>query len=539
MNMKKTFFQTILFSFSFAVIFSVATAVIFAQNSDKLLTLNGQVWDDAAKEFSLSPVELNPSKTAIVVIDMWNYHWCMTVSERVSAMVPRMNAVLNVARQQGIQVIWNPSDVVTMYAGYPQYERAVAVNHQAVPNKRKDISVKFTARVGSCMCGSGLPCKVNYGWDGMNPDLVIGENDLFSSSDSEIYSLLNERGITDIIYMGVHTNMCVFGKPGALSKMWKAGFRCLLARDLNDAFTNYNHATGYTPDNGTTEINENLQKGGVPCINMGEEFHKLGLLKFDTPVDYVRFTSWGTQDRPYFFDKISTVTLTATWLDKSEIRYTTDGSEPNIQSTLYTKPLTIEQTQKLRAAAFRDGKRVSLFSEAYYVKLPEKLPPQPDVYLEDLNYIPNEYIKKVNFFLWHPVKSKSFEGKSLRVRGKTYQHGLGFRAPSSVQYEIKPEYKRFVALAGVDDNILSQHNGRFLAMHSSVVFKVFIDGKLAAESPVMRISQEAWRFDVEIPQGSRRINISCTDAGSRNILDYGNWIDAGFIVEQKTTENQN
>jgi hypothetical protein len=231
--------------------------------------------------------------------------------------------------------------------------------------------------------------------------------------------------------------------------------------------------------------------------------------------------------------------LTATWLDGTEIHYTTDGSEPNFQSTLYNKPLEITQTQMFRAAAFRDGKRVSLLSEAYYVKLPEKLPPQPDIYLDDLSYIPNDYTKYSKgayACLWHPQKGKSFEGKPLRVRGKTYQHGLGFRAPSSVQYELKPEYKRFVALAGVDENLLSQHNGRFLAMHSSVVFKIFIDGKLAAESPVMRISQEAWRFNIEIPQGSRRINISCTDAGTRNIIDYGNWLDAGFVVETKTKE---
>jgi nicotinamidase-related amidase len=490
-----------------------------------------QKYDSVAGEIVSERMELNPSKTAIIVIDMWNYHWCMTASERVAAMVPRMNAVLDVARKQGMQVIWNPSDVVTAYAGYPQYEKAIAVAHQKAPDRREDISVKFTAHVGSCMCGPGLTCKGNYGWDGMNPDLTIGENDLFSSSTDEIYSLLAARGITDIIYMGVHTNMCVFGKPGALSKMWKAGFRCFLARDLNDAFTHYDPVAGYTPDSGTAEINENLQKGGVPCINMGEEFRKQGLLKSDAPVDYVRFTPWGKRERPYFFDGKTVVTLTAPWLDGTEIRYTTDGSEPTAKSSLYTKPLEVDRTQTFRAAAFRKGKQVSLPGEACYVKLPSELPPQPDVCLDELDYIPNEYLNAVDFCLWYPVKSKSFEEKPLRVRDKTYQHGLGFRAPSSVQYEIKPEYKRFVALAGVDDNLLSQHNGRFLAMHCSVIFKISIDGKIVAESPVMRISQEPWRFDIEIPQGSRRINISCTDAGSRNILDYGNWVDAGFVTE--------
>jgi hypothetical protein len=264
---------------------------------------------------------------------------------------------------------------------------------------------------------------------------------------------------------------------------------------------------------------------------MGDEFRKLGLIKQDATLDYVRFSPWGKQERPYFFEKSTLVTLTATWLNDVEIHYPTDNSEPTLQSPLYSKPLEISQTQTIRAAAFRDGKQVSLPSDASYVKLPENIPPQPDVYLDDLDYIPNEYLKTVNFCIWYPVKSKSFEGKALKVRGKTYQHGLGFRAPSSVQYEIKPEYKRFVALAGVDENMLSQNNGRFLAMHPSVIFKVFIDGKLAAESPVMRISQEPWRFDIAIPPNSRRINISCTDANSRNILDYGNWLDAGFVIK--------
>ncbi|MDR3232805.1 MAG: NPCBM/NEW2 domain-containing protein [Planctomycetaceae bacterium] len=163
----------------------------------------------------------------------------------------------------------------------------------------------------------------------------------------------------------------------------------------------------------------------------------------------------------------------------------------------------------------------------------QEIPPKPDVYLEYLDYIPNGYTshsKGAYACLWHPQKGKSFEKKPLRVRGKTYSHGMGFRAPSAVQYEIKPEYKRFVALAGIDENILAVNNGRFLVIHSSVVFKLFIDGKPVAESPVMRISQEPWRFDVEIPAGSRRIDMVCMDAGSRSILDYGNWLDAGFIT---------
>ncbi|MEI6781995.1 MAG: NPCBM/NEW2 domain-containing protein [Verrucomicrobiota bacterium] len=104
-----------------------------------------------------------------------------------------------------------------------------------------------------------------------------------------------------------------------------------------------------------------------------------------------------------------------------------------------------------------------------------------------------------------------------------------------MRYELKPEYDRFVALAGIADNMLDHDSGRNLVMHCSVVFRVFIDGQLAAESPVMRISQEPWRFDVKISPGSRFINLVCMDAGSRSLLDQGNWVEAGFMLKNPST----
>jgi nicotinamidase-related amidase len=486
---------------------------------------------DAEGRETIVPTRLDPTKTAIVVIDMWNSHWCMTAAQRVGAMVPRMNRTLDAARRAGMTVVWNPSDVVTAYSGYPQYERAMAVEHRHAPEVCEGIAAKFTARSGGCLCGPGLECHGNYGWDAMHPDLVIDDNDFFSASTDEIYSLLTERGITTIIYMGVHTNMCVFGKPGAMSPMWQAGFDCILARDLNDAFTTYQPEDGYTPDDGTADIDRDLMRAGIPCILLSEDFRRAGLWTDASPVDYVRFTPWGKPDRPYFMEQPTAVSLTAPRIDGAEIRYTTDGSEPTVKSTLYTKPIVVDSTVTLRATAFVKGRPASLPSEAFYVKMAAAEPPKPDVYLENLPFVMNDYLKRVHGCAWMPQRWKSFEGKPLRIRAKTYAHGIGMRAPASVGFDLRPEYRRFVALAGVDENMLQDENGRFIAIKSSVIFRVFIDGRLAAESPVMLISQAPWRFDVEIPAGSRLINLSCMDAGSRSSLDYGNWVDAGFVTE--------
>jgi hypothetical protein len=129
-----------------------------------------------------------------------------------------------------------------------------------------------------------------------------------------------------------------------------------------------------------------------------------------------------------------------------------------------------------------------------------------------------------------PQKNTTNEGETIRLRGIEYQNGMGVHAPCQLMYAIQPSYQRFVALAGVDENILRTANGSNLARYPSVVFKVFLDGKEVSSSPVMRISAEPWRFDVAIPPGSRILSLVATDAGDGNKEDLANWADAGFVT---------
>src|SRR5690348_14774951 len=46
--------------------------------------------------------EWDPAKTAIVVCDMWDQHWCRGATDRVAEMAPRMNEVLKEARRRGV-----------------------------------------------------------------------------------------------------------------------------------------------------------------------------------------------------------------------------------------------------------------------------------------------------------------------------------------------------------------------------------------------------------------------------------------------------
>jgi len=376
-----------------------------ASADDKLLEFDLQTRDAKTDQVVTAREKLEPAKTGVVIVDPWNFHWCMTACQRVEAMVPRWNRALECARKLGMQVMWAPTDVASQYVGTPQRERALGVEYLDVPQVR-DLTCRFTCPVGACICGPGIACQVNYGWDGMAPGLVIADEDLIVSGLQEIYSLSTQKGLVHLIYMGLHTNMCLFGKPPALRNMYAAGFECMVCRDINDAFTHYDPAGGFTPDDGTAQTVADLERAGIPTINMAEEMRKAGLWDDRWIVETVRIAPWGTELRPYQFTDSVTVTLRTPWLEGVEIRYTLDGSEPAPQSPRYEKPLVLGETTTLRTTAFREGRPATLPVGAYFVRL-GPLPPEPDVYLDELASVPRQYPHPMWF--WQPQPNRSYE----------------------------------------------------------------------------------------------------------------------------------
>jgi hypothetical protein len=198
--------------------------------------------------------------------------------------------------------------------------------------------------------------------------------------------------------------------------------------------------------------------------------------------------------------------------------------------------LVVEGTTRLRAAAFREGRAVCRESEGFFARM-GPVPPVPDVHLGDLKPVRNvgfghTYGGTVRYSgnTRPPQKDRSNLGQELRVDRRVQARGMGVHAPCALMYEIQPDYRRFVALAGADENLVGLSNGSNLARHPSVVFKVFIDGREAAASPVMRVLSPAWRFDVPIPAGARWISLVAMDAGDGSREDFADWAEAGFVV---------
>jgi len=76
-------------------------------------------------------------------------------------------------------------------------------------------------------------------WRAQIDRIKIRDEDAISDSGVEIWNLLQQRGISNVILVGVHANMCVLGRPFGLRQMVKNGKNTTLMRDLTD--------TMYTP----------------------------------------------------------------------------------------------------------------------------------------------------------------------------------------------------------------------------------------------------------------------------------------------------
>ncbi len=479
--------------------------------------------------------KIDPSKVGVIAVDVWNYHWCKTATMRVDAFVPRINRALEAARSLGMTVMLCPSDVVDNYVGYPQRESVLAMKLMEVP-KLIEIVCPPVPDAGGCACDR-VRCGGNYGWDAMHPALRIGDHDLMPDTQAEVYTICQNRQITHLIYVGFHTQVCLLGKPMGLRAMKAAGLTCFLARDMTDAHPGYDPSRQFTPDANTEQVVEHFEKHLAPTIHFQEELEKLKLWDKHSAIDPVRIAPWGTDSRPHLFEDSVVVTLSAPLQPHATIHYTTDGTAPTLNSPRYMEPLSLSESTRIRSVAFERDRAVTLESHGAFARL-DPLPPLPSVYLGELKPIRSvgfghTYSGEVRYSgdTQPPQINRSNRGHALAVNRQVYEQGLGVHAPCEVVYALKPEYKRFVGLVGVDEHLVQLNHGSNLAKYPSVIFRVFIDGKEAAASPVMRIQSPAWRFNVEIPAGSQAIHLIAMDAGDGNREDYADWVNAGFVVQ--------
>ena len=230
------------------------------------------------------PVQWNSEQTAIVVCDMWDKHWCPQATERVGQMAPRMNEVIKVARERGVLIIHCPSDTLEFYKDTPQRKLA-----QAAPKVETKIPLQGWCHLNASVEGEALPIDDSDGgcdcaepvknyraWSRQHPAIEIAEHDAITDS-AEAFYLMKQRGITNVIVMGVHTNMCVLGRPFSIRQMVQQEQNVVLMRDMTDTMYNPKMAPFVSHFTGTDLVVDHIEQFWCPTVLStdligGEEF---------------------------------------------------------------------------------------------------------------------------------------------------------------------------------------------------------------------------------------------------------------------------
>lgn len=220
-----------------------------------------------------TPTTWAPEKTVAIVCDMWNEHWCVTATERVDEMVPRMNDLLRHLREQGVLIIHAPSETVSYYEQTLPRKRARQASHAEAPspiqgwchlNPEQEFPLPIDDSDGGC--DTIPPCEQRMAWTMQHPGLEIAPQDAISADGQEIYNLIAQRQGTNVIVLGVHTNMCVLGRPFGIRQMTYHGLNVVLVRDLTDTMYNPRMHPYVSHDEGTALVVKHIETYWCPSV---------------------------------------------------------------------------------------------------------------------------------------------------------------------------------------------------------------------------------------------------------------------------------
>jgi nicotinamidase-related amidase len=246
-----------------AILTLIAVAVYAADSiplrSRAQLFKGSEDWQEVVTQY-----KLDPQRTAIIICDMWDNHWCSGATQRVNEMVKRMDPVLQAARKRGILIVHAPSDTMDFYKDDPRRQLMKELE-RVKPVRVREITappLPIDDSEGGCDTGE----KTYKAWKRQHPGLSVGPQDLISDNGEEIYSALKLRGRTDVLIMGVHTNMCILNRSFAIKQMSKWGVRPILVRDLTDAMYDPKAPPYVSHDEGTELVIQHIEKYWCPTV---------------------------------------------------------------------------------------------------------------------------------------------------------------------------------------------------------------------------------------------------------------------------------
>ena len=241
-------------------------------------------------------------ETAVIVCDMWDSHHCYNAVKRAGEIAPRIDKFIAEVRKGGGTVIHSPSSCLDFYKDNPARVRAI----------KAPLAKNLPSGIDSWMNWiseeeqrAGYPIDHSDGgedddpeehkkWEqrlkamGRNPRSpwkrqidsirIDPEKDYITDSGIENWNILESKNIKNVMILGVHTNMCVLGRPFGLRQLAKNGKNVVLVKDLTDTMYNPKMPPFVSHFAGTDLIVRHIERYVCPTISsadvLGEGFGK-------------------------------------------------------------------------------------------------------------------------------------------------------------------------------------------------------------------------------------------------------------------------
>ncbi len=232
-------------------------------------------------------VAWDPAKTALIVCDVWDSHHGLQAVRRVREVAPHLDRLAKAVRSRGGIIIHAPSDCIPFYAQHPARKRAQEV---AISPETPQSIVPWCDQIESEVA-IGYPVDQSDGGEdddavehlqwaerlsGMGRDPkrpwvrqietieIDDQKDYISDSGKEIWNILKTNGIEHVLLSGVHTNMCVLGRPFGLRQLKRHGFDAVLVRDLTDTMYNPQRWPYVSHSSGTDRVIDHIERVVCP-----------------------------------------------------------------------------------------------------------------------------------------------------------------------------------------------------------------------------------------------------------------------------------
>lgn len=226
-------------------------------------------------------VDWKTSETAIIICDMWDNHYCQSAAQRVDQMAPRMNRVITSARNHGALIIHAPSGTMKFYsdASYRKRMQQAPYAKPAVPLKGwcyldPSREAKMPVDTSRQPCDDPVVGAQVRRFSRQHAAIKIIGYDGISDNGQEIFNVFRQQGIKNVVLMGVHTNMCVLGRPFGIRQLVNLEFNVALARDLTDAMYDPREFPYVSHTRGTELVVEHIERYWCPSI-LGKDLTKV------------------------------------------------------------------------------------------------------------------------------------------------------------------------------------------------------------------------------------------------------------------------